>query len=131
MSSEEVVEDVQVQSVLDPDNLRAAADHPAKKLMDFEHGVRHGSILHPPVAVPPPPFGLLGVTLSASLHDRFLACWEYFGASWEGFEASYGLKISWEGFRASCEGLNNSWNQLKGPPNKVEGPPNKVEEPQS
>ncbi len=86
--------------------------------MDFEHGVRHGSILHPPVAVPPPPFGLLGVTLSVSLHNRFLACWEYFGASWEGFEASYGLKISWEGFRASCEGLN-SWNQLKGPPNKV------------
>ena len=66
--------------MLGPDDLRAAADNPAKKLMDFDHGVRHGSILHPPVAVPPPPFGLLGVTLSASLHDRYLACWEYLGA---------------------------------------------------
>ncbi len=88
ISSEEVVEDVQVQAVLDPDDLQAAADHPPKKLMIFEHGVRHGSISHPPVAIPPPPFGLLGVTLSASLTDRFLACWEYFGASWEGLETS-------------------------------------------
>ena len=59
ISPEEVVEDVQVRAVLGPDDLRVVADHPAKKLMDFEHGVRHGSILHPPVAVPPPPFGLL------------------------------------------------------------------------
>jgi len=81
ISPEEVVEDIHVLAVLGPDDLRAAADHPAKKLMDLEHGVRPGSILHPPVAVPPPPFGLLGVTLSASLHDCFLACWEYFGAS--------------------------------------------------
>lgn len=88
ISPEEVVEDVQVQALLGPDDLRAGADHPAKKQIDFEHGVRHGSILQPPVAVLPPPFGLLGVTLSASLHDRFLACWEYFGASWKGFEAS-------------------------------------------
>ena len=88
ISPEEVVEEVQVRAVLGSDDLRAAADYPAKKLMDFEHGVRHGSILQPPVAVPPPPFGLMGVTLSASLHDHFLACWEYFGASWEGFEAS-------------------------------------------
>ena len=73
---------------VDPDDLRAAAELPAKKLMNFEHGVRHGSILHPPVAVPAPRLGLLGVTLSASLHDRFLAWWEYFRASWEGFEAS-------------------------------------------
>ena len=88
ISPEEVVEDVQVQALLGPDDLQAAADHPAKKLTNFEHGVRHGSILHPPVAVPPPPFGLLGVTLSASLHDRFMACWEYLGASWEEFEDS-------------------------------------------
>ena len=102
ISPEEVVEDVQVRAVLDPDDLQAAADHPAKKLMDFDQGVRHGSILHAPVANPPPPFGLLGVTLSASLNDRFLACWEYFGASWEGFEATLeGLNISRKGFRAS------------------------------
>ena len=74
--------------MLGADDLRAAADHQVKKLMDFEHDVRHGSILHQPVVVPPPPFGLLGVTLSASSHDRFLACWEYFGASWEEFETS-------------------------------------------
>ena len=88
ISPEEVVEDVQVRAGLGSDDIRAAADYPAKKLMDFEHGVRHGSFLHPPEAVPPPPFALRGVKLSASLHDRFLACWVYFVAIWEGFEVS-------------------------------------------
>ena len=63
--------------MLGPDDLGAAADHPAKKLKDFEPGVRYGSILHPPVAVPPPPFRLLVVTFSTSLHGHHLA-WPVF-----------------------------------------------------
>ena len=83
------IEDVQVQAVWGPDDLRAAADHPGirlvvQKLEDFESGVRHGSILHSPVAVQSPLWGLLG----ASSHDSYLGSWECFGASWEGVKAS-------------------------------------------
>ena len=47
-----------------------------QKPEDFERGVRHGSVLHPPVAVLLPSLGLLGVTLSAPLLDHSLAYWE-------------------------------------------------------
>ena len=62
----EVVKDLQVRTVGRPDNLRPVADHLATKHVkeeqdDFECGVRRGSILHLPVAVPPSPLGLLGV----------------------------------------------------------------------
>ena len=76
-----------IRALRGPDDLGAAADHPVIKLAeqkpdDIERGVRRGSVLHPPVAVPPPPLGLLGVTLSASLLDHSLAYWEYIRASW-------------------------------------------------
>ena len=76
-----------IRALWGPDDLGAAADHPAMRLAeqkpeDFERGVRSGSVLHPPVDVPSPPLGLLGVTLSASLLDHSLSYWEYSKASW-------------------------------------------------
>ena len=101
---EEIVEEVEVRAIRGRDDLGASADRPTMKPEDFERNVRHDSILHPLVAVPPPLLGLIG----ASLHDLYLACWECVGASWEGIENSLeGLKISREGFRAICEGVRN------------------------
>ena len=76
-----------IRALWGPDDLGAAADHPAMKLAekkpeDFERGVRRGFFLHPPVAVPSPPLGLLGLTLSASILDHSLVYWEYIKASW-------------------------------------------------
>ena len=125
ISPEEVVEDVQVRAVLGSDDLRAAADHPAKKLMDFEHGLRHGSIL---------------------LHLRLLDCWVWrwvlhcMTASWPAGSilepAGRGLKsarasksagsasepvvrasttvgTSWKGFQTKWKGLQTKWKGLR------------------